>query len=195
MEKVKLTQEQADAVESKMNTTDIDLIMDLHRYKDARWGNDSEALNELSNSELAKALYIGYEVEPEFKIGDWKVVEYSREIGQVVEYFKEKQRVELDCSYFTYKKGDLRDATPEEIAEEKEYRFWKRNGRNVWELRFDDLLIHKEKHELIRVVDVQFKGEVIVFINAGYRESLNISYVKQMYNVVCFADDRKDVKE
>src|SRR5699024_1498669 len=195
MRKAIITQEQADAIEHRLKRFDRAFIMDLQEPMKDDWINESAPLNELSNSELAKALYIGYEVEPAFNVGDWKVVKYSNEIGRVVEHFKEKQRVELDCNYFTYKEVDLRSATLEEIAEEKERRWWKKHGRQPWELRFDDVLIPKEKHEIIRVIDVQSKGEVIVFINGGYRETLNIKYVKQLYSVVCFVDDRKDVKK
>ena len=193
MEKVKLTQEQADAFESEVLTSDVKSVARCHmrgwEYRCNR------CLNELSLEQIMRAKYVGYEICPEYKVGEWKVVKYSNEIGQVVEHFKEKQRVELDCNYFTYKEVDLRSATLEEIAEEKERRWWAEHNRDVWELRFDDVLIHEEKQELIRVVDVQFTGAVIVFINNGYRESLNISYIKQLYSVVCFAEDRKDVKE
>src|SRR5699024_4754579 len=193
MEKVVINQEQADAFESEVLTSDVESVARCHmrgwEYRCNR------CLNELSLEQIMRAKYVGYEICPEYKVGEWKVVKYSNEIGRVVEHFKEKQRVELDCNYFTYKEVDLRSATPEEIAEEKERRWWKKHGRQPWELRFDDVLIPKEKHEIIRVIDVQSKGEVIVFINGGYRETLNITYVKQLYSVVCFVDDRKDVKE
>src|SRR5699024_10035554 len=146
MEKVKLNQNQADAFESEVLTSDVESVARCHmrgwEYRCNR------CLNELSLEQIMRAKYVGYEICPD-----------------------------------------------EEIAEEKERRWWKKHGRQPWELRFDDVIIHKEKHEIIRAIDVQSKGEVIVFINGGYRETLNITYVKQLYSVVCFVDDRKDVKE
>src|SRR5699024_11265270 len=39
--------------------------------------------------------------------------------------------------------SQIRYATESEIAAEKERRFWNRHGREVWELKQDDLLISR----------------------------------------------------
>src|SRR5699024_5106041 len=105
MEKVKLTQEQADAFEYEVSTSRIEAVARCHMQG---WKYEhNQSLNELSLEQIMRAKYVGYEICPQYKVGEWKVVKYSNEIGRVVEHFKEKHRVELDCNYFTYKEVDL----------------------------------------------------------------------------------------
>lgn len=191
MEKVILTQEQAEAIEGyKMSETGIyDFIHDLpidSIFSESQMNHEEIQYNLLK---VMNAFVNGYEVEPEFKAGDWKVVEYSREIGQVVEYFKEKQRVELDCNYFTYKKGDLRDATPEEIAEEKERRWWEGIGRCVRQFKEGDIVNIRAGGILHREVNY-----INHFSEVGVVEDYNM-YRPTECELVCRVEDRKDVKE
>src|SRR5699024_11169044 len=41
--------------------------------------------NEMDLDTLIKALYIGYEVEPEFKVGDWVVHEFGNKTYKIAE--------------------------------------------------------------------------------------------------------------
>src|SRR5699024_1047502 len=99
-------------------------------------------LNALSTDEFIRALYIGYEVEETYEVGDWVYVEAPKEglpnVYQVMN--ADKYSVNLDRLYGNFKNSKLRHATPEEIAEEKQRRWWAKHGRNVWELREGDLL-------------------------------------------------------
>src|SRR5699024_3218017 len=76
--KVKLTKEQANAIErhNRNNSSGNDGILNNHarnygNFESKSWGDPYTSLNKLEISKLAKALYIGYEIEPEFKDGDW----------------------------------------------------------------------------------------------------------------------------
>lgn len=69
MEKVKITAERADAIESYLSREHFvkDDLIEEHFDRRGKWDNEFFALNEMSSYALAKALYIGYEVEPEYK--------------------------------------------------------------------------------------------------------------------------------
>lgn len=67
--KVKLTQEQARALESAKKIHGnhrpdavVDIVISQH-CRDERWGEGYESLNDLTTADLARALLIGYEVE------------------------------------------------------------------------------------------------------------------------------------
>lgn len=75
MEKVKLTQDQADAIEVVINRYGEDkFIYDyskmLHEISPAQYTGSLDPINDLALHQVAKALYIGYEVEPEFKVSE-----------------------------------------------------------------------------------------------------------------------------
>lgn len=61
--KVKLTQEQARALENVMKDNDIECVITAHAEPGKWMSAESRALNELSVADVARAVLIGYEVE------------------------------------------------------------------------------------------------------------------------------------
>lgn len=152
MEKIQLTQKQADAIEYALNKTDDykddkdRLLRDISRDY-VNFHNDLFPLNKIDIAVAAKALYVGYEVIPQFKVGDWVIFEYKavRVIGEILE-------IETD-EFFTAKVDDpkyqvpqnialskLRHVIPEEIQQEKKRRFWEKLGREVYEYEEGDIV-------------------------------------------------------
>lgn len=186
MEKQILTREQAEALDEIFEKTAFtkDELIDLH----AKTGL-YRSLRDLSVSELAKALYIGYEVEPEFKVGDWIVA-----IGKTVKLVDETKTTFILDGGIGEKnkrivKEHYRHATPQEIEKEKERRWWAEHGRDVWELRKGDVLICRDSealHEVFMVTDdyIRLVDTPGVIVNPSY-----------FYKVACFAEDRKDVED
>lgn len=182
MEKVKVTQEQAGAVE---------------------WfkKEHQEKLGDMSLRSFYDALRYGYEVEPEYKVGEYIVYEnevvkntmkiIDIEAGDILvepiyEGFENYNRVSVTSPSIRY-------ATPSEIAKEKERRFFARNGRKPWELLEDDILEYLGD---LLIVD-SFDSEDVCFRRSkgsidDYFE--NLDYVKEHFKVVCFAESRLDVK-
>jgi phage regulator Rha-like protein len=146
MEKVKVSREQAEAIEELTKVLFNPTIVITHirdRFRDEK----TECINSMPVDSLIRALYIGYEVEPEFKVGDWVAFDNRkdevaiRKIERINDQFG-------DGLYAHWKNGSmrlsgLRHATPSEIAEEKERRFFARYGREPWELRKGDWLIQQ----------------------------------------------------
>lgn len=145
-EKVKLTKEQAEAIEVFLddNGNDKEHLVDWFvANRDYRYSVDLEyrALANLNTSILSKALYIGYEVEETFKAGDKVVItEKGNEIftlsnplvGQPAWFFM------ANSTKWAYEE-DLRLATPEEI-------YWLETlGREkVGDFRIGDVYIDNE---------------------------------------------------
>src|SRR5690625_405179 len=73
-EKVELTQCQADAIDGLLEKGSRDEIIDTH-FNINSWQNPvNKPLNNLKASQLAKALYNGYEVKrPRFTVNDWVI--------------------------------------------------------------------------------------------------------------------------
>src|SRR5690606_2191821 len=123
MEKVKLTREQAEAIEylKKLLSDTSERKQNLQLIKekldhDYHWESPNfKAANEIPDDIFIAALHYGYEVEPEFKVGDW-VVNTSSGYIKLIE--NEREANFLNNDYIKY--HELRHATPEEIAEEKE---------------------------------------------------------------------------
>src|SRR5699024_7570743 len=200
MEKVKLTQEQAWMIENHGGA--IERLMRKHHMK-----NCPTYIDELTTLQVVDAYFGGYEVEETFKVGDWVV--RTKELGHQNFYegkiFKIKR---IDKGYLT---GDLlvvdnddnsehlfeniRHATSEEIAEEKQRRWWAKHGRKPLELKINDVLLRndgayvsvfhvdesQEQYELI------FRGEY----QSGYE--VDKEKINAFYKVICFVEDRKDV--
>ena len=126
-EKVKVTKEQAEAIEKFQKT--------VHELG-------------ISLDELKVIFESGYEVKPEFKVGDWVICKKTKQIGQIEEYGIWDDSVWVtndEFNFFT----DYRHATPSEIAEEKERRWWKKHGRKKWDLKRGDILIDESGHTRI----------------------------------------------
>src|SRR5699024_858662 len=83
----------------------------------------------------------------------------------------------------------IRHATPEEIAEEKQRRRWAKHGREVWELRENDIPYYDD--EFKEVEEVAGIGANML---SSERVYLPIETIKNKYSVACFAEGRKDVK-
>src|SRR5690625_5096019 len=133
-EKVRLTKEQAKAVEV---FKDNNLTL-----KDYAYENLSEELDPiqiLGIDKMARALYVGYEIEPEFRVGDWVVrtvdLEEHYKSGVVFKIAKVDNGVLYDDRESVLLESTIRHATPEEIEEEKQRRWWAKHGRGVWELK------------------------------------------------------------
>lgn len=194
MSKVKLTREQARELEYyKLDGEEqIDYLVNVHHNK---LRPDLE-ISKLTTSEIAKALYIGYEIEEEFKSGDWIVNNQGR-VLQVTEVYLEdgNEIVEAnDGQVFTYRLGAefVRHATPDEIAEEKERRWWAKHGREVWELRKGDVIKSNTTCHVVYRSQKDNNGDMYI----EFYEHGSIFTIKELRDlkskVVCFVESRKD---
>jgi len=159
-EKVKVTKEQAEAIEEFQKT--------VHELG-------------ISLDELKVIFESGYEVKPEFKVGDWFV--YIGKDGEVAEYIKKGFTGQVEAvhygfitdGYHRFYNSEIRHATPSEITEEKERRWWKKHGREFRQLKQNDLIIDTRT------------GEVFSLSSIGVRNGFN-----KFYKVICFAENRLD---
>src|SRR5699024_8891965 len=83
----------------------------------------------------------------------------------------------------------LRHATPEEIAKEKQRRWWAKHGREVWELRENDILYYDDEFK-----EVEEVSEIGAIMLSSERVYTPIETIKNKYSVACFAEDRKDLE-
>src|SRR5699024_8043508 len=99
--------------------------------------------------------------EPEFNVGDWVHVSWSNTNPSVHKVIKtgvrstcgNKNGIEIDWDGSPTPPLDIiRHATPEEISEEKERRFFARNGRDPCELKEGDVLSSNNHESLFQVV-------------------------------------------
>ena len=87
-------------------------------------------MSEFTTEQFALLFLEWYEVEPEFKVGDWVIFTDEPEDEPIFGRINENMIVEWDDDVTNnydefqklYKEGHLRHATPSEIAEEKERR-------------------------------------------------------------------------
>jgi len=86
-------------------------------------------------------------------------------------------------------RDQLRYATPEEIAEEIQRRWWAKHDRKVWELKEGDVLKDIYQREIHEVVGIGFMGSVMFEGDTSYRA---VDEIENKCTVVCFAEDRKD---
>ena len=131
-EKIKLTQEQADFIERGFEAG-MEAEEMINRFASAGLfvKQPSHKLHGLCVADLAKALLIGYEIEPRLKVGDWAVRKKGRRIIKkptdregIAFQIEEIGIGVLGSDGNNHAIGALRHATPEEIAEEKERRKW-----------------------------------------------------------------------
>lgn len=185
VEKITITKAQAEAIEKCVSKEDLiksKLVGLLEHGKD-------EPIAELTLETLVQALYIGYEVEEEFKVGDWVMHELSKWLGEVTRIYEDELNVLRLGDGYIWNKKYVRHATPEEIAEEKQRGWWARHGRNVYEFKEGDLIDHgKIVSEVTEV-----RGDLLwVKMNA-----VAGTLTKECYDqikVICFAEDRKDME-
>ncbi len=142
VEKIQLTQEQADVISKLLKKMSADRLIDTHIKQ--IWKDEYNALNHMEVSKVARAVLVGYEVIPQFKVGDWVINIHTAEIGQVEAIRKvggavdNDERIVVD-SILNYP-DSLRHATPEEIQQEKKRRFWEKLGREVDEWEEGDIV-------------------------------------------------------
>lgn len=191
MGKVKLTQENADLLENKRKKMEdykiIEVFSKVNGERNAKFHID----------ELIKALYIGYEVEPEFKVGDLVFVDWDNRKGgkfYVVEYVSTDGSVAIDNSAGNNRPcmDIIRHATPEEIAEEKERRWWAKHNRDVWEMKDRDLLINITTGKIC-TVRVEHNDLHLAKADNVILSIYDPKKLAGKYEVICFAEDRKDV--
>lgn len=187
MNKVKITQDQARALELAVADYGSDNVMD-NFTAGGIWSEKSlKALNGIRPSVLARALYRGYEVEPHFKEGDCVVYEgmHPKLIGRIVSVEGE---LRVDTPRYTVPQSlpvsELRYATKREI-------WWFENDRDVWEMREGDTLKYIGDLYIIDWFDSEKVGFKSSKESSGkFVETLD--YVKEHFRVFCFAQDRKD---
>src|SRR5699024_9588337 len=108
MSKVKITKQQAEAIEELRSKRFPDSVIahnvacDNYNSRVSRSEHDS--LCEMKFDDLIKALYIGYEIEPEYKVGDW--VRYWKNdclavVDKITEIRYDNGEVEFDHTTFT----------------------------------------------------------------------------------------------
>ena len=194
MEKVKLTREQADAIEKYKEVVygTFDFLHDLasEHYIDFDLSDEEK---EREAIKLMRAFVTGeYEVEPEFKVGDWVVYKHDNTIWEIIgELYGGKVHYNITRNgkhKRSVHKDHIRLATPEEIAAEKERRWWKKHNRRVWELKKGDLL-KDPLGEIEEVRKIKNNGYDLGIYNV-YR---TLNCIKKRYSVACFVEDRKDV--
>ncbi len=195
MSKVILTQEQARMFE---NHKDAVKTLLQKRVCD----NCPTSIDDIPIDDVVKAIVYGYEVEPEFKVGDW-VVTKSGHIGEIEFINKVEGWVNIGdindtkergvCLAKTFNLNEIeRHLTPSEIAEEKERRWWVEHDRKPWELRERDILTFKESDTTFNVTKVD--GHIIMLEGRGFVK-YDIKQIKKTFTVACFAENRLDVKD
>lgn len=198
--KVILTKEQAEAIEWALNESDIymnnpDGLLSYSAFagrqqdEEFKFKYELKPINDMKISQLAKALYVGYEVEPEYMLGEYVV--YLPD-GKVYKIYhipwtgKVHLRNGVNLIIDDVPVDKIRHATSEEIAEEiaeeKERRFWRRNGRGLKEIKKGDVLKNEKGYVFVINLLPLFSDEI---------EDLKAGRLK----VVCFIEDRLDVKE
>lgn len=191
MGKVKITQEQAETIERLLVDSKPHHLV-RHHIKHG-WNNELNGnMRSLSNDELIRSLYIGYEVEPEFSVGNHAYHKPSGRIAKIAKIDIKDGLLFVNDEDFTYfHKNNARLATPSEIAEEKERRFFKRHGREPWELRKGDMLFEEESGNAIVVEEVSSREDMtsVIFPDDDY---MYLCDVKEYYKVAVFAKNRLD---
>ena len=106
-----ITREQADKIKGwEWHTKYPSILLKIHVYNSLVCNN---CLQDLTLDELARALYVGYEVEFEFEVGDWLVNNRNSLMFQIEDRQEDKDIARMN---------HIRHATESEIVEEKERR-------------------------------------------------------------------------
>src|SRR5690625_5201196 len=186
MGKVKLTKKQADLIKSIKDTDYAINIHGLNKRPDS-------PLQELTTAELARALYVGYEVEPEYSVGDWVRVNWSDRttINRITDIYSDLVKDDGEQCNKSPSIEIIEVATAEEVSEEKERRWWKKHDRDVWELKKGDVIGINIK--TITINEVREDGYIAYFDGLGSDRIYSVDSLKSGgYKIICFAEDRKD---
>lgn len=172
MKKVKVTRGQAEAIEEFQKT--------VHELG-------------ISLDELKVIFESGYEVKPEFKVGDWVYDMQCNKVACVDRRGVDDIRVWVDDEDFNFFAiVNIRHATPEEIQQEKERRFWKKHGRDVWELKRGDI-VRLSNGWIIEIDSIDLSQDFAVrFINQSYVE--DGALLKNVQKLIIPVENRLDVK-
>jgi len=193
MEKVKLTPEQAEAIEKWKGMANNKQI--LHAFigngKEYGWLDELECLKSLSFEEMALVLCGWYEIEEPYKVGDWLHVTtpnfdfVAKVIGERDEYTEFDNGKKLSAFEF-------RKATTEEIAIEKERRKWAAIGRKVNEYR---------KGDFVKVKGEEFYGIVERPLGNDRYQVRDLHYSRSPYidadilELICPVEQRFDLED
>ena len=143
-EKVKVTAEQAEAFDRITKKYSIErIIRDWIKSEYDKFLPHNECLRELSLEEFMRILYIGYEVEKEYAVGEWVVfrnISGQTVTAKVIAVQYGNERIQFDSiSGWQPIAYVVRHATPEEIKAEKERRVWAGIGRKVGQFMYGDV--------------------------------------------------------
>lgn len=150
--KVKLTQEQVEALKIYKEAGHNLAVFAANRRG---FHGPYESLKILSIDELGRVLYEpnSYEVEPQFKVGDWVVRDtefrnfiddekyQNYHVGSVFKIQTVLNGYAIDERGTNHDLENIRHANLEEIKAEKERQLWKSIGREVGEFRLGDVMI------------------------------------------------------
>lgn len=203
-EKVILTKEQAEAIEWALSESDVymnnpDELLSYSAFagrqqdEEFKFKYELKPINDMKISQPARALYVGYKVELKYEVGDW----IKRRIGRTFVYGQIDQ-IEFSIVFGIFSDGQRHGfhksvvelMTPEEIAEEKERRFFARNNREPWRLLRGDILIDMDTGYPYIVTNA---NSSVVHLNNGASVA-DMKIIKDNYNVAAFAENRLDVK-
>lgn len=197
MGKVKVTQEQANAIE-KLKNEHLETLKSIFSQRENYCIKDFEKpLLSLTPEQYHNALYQGYEVELKFDIG-----ELTKINNDELEIFREILDI-YTVNGTTYADLESADQIPirmlikfsqEEIAQEKERRFWARHNRDVLEIEQGDILMgkHRELYEV--TADPKSHRFSCYTGNDSYDFDI-VEFKRDNWKVVCFAEDRKDLSD
>ena len=184
MEKVKLTREQAEMIKNHKEAKEFERLMQKHRMKGL-----PTHIDELTTQQVVDAYFDGYEVEETFKVGDWVMHELSKWLGEVTRIYEDELNVLRLGDGYIWNKKYVRHATPEEIAEEKQRRWWARHGRDVYEFKAGDLIKCEDTTS-----EVESPEEDLIWIKMNGAKGTLPEKLYQGIEVICFAEDRKDLE-
>ncbi|HAM79573.1 hypothetical protein [Ornithinibacillus bavariensis] len=177
LEKVKVTKEQAEMIEN--HRKHFETLMSKRITKHC-----PTVIDKMPVEDVVRAFIDGYEVEPEFKVGDW-VVHRHGGIGYIKRAISSVVETDTNVKDNIH---EFRHATPEEIQQEKERRWWAKHGREVWQIMSGDIL-HYEFSNKVSVVK-NFKDGCVYFQD---NEQDLVDELKNHYKVICFAENRLDL--
>lgn len=198
MSKPMITQKQADVIKTLYEDLRDDLSMSVDEFIDDHAdGGGYKPLNDLniSVSLLAKYFYIGCEIIPEFKVGDWVYHTTGKVVRQITAISKHIEVTDGEDEYI-WGKEFTRHATPKEIVKEKQRKWWKSHNRDVLELREKDII---KINGVLYLYKQMFNDDEIVLKDGRDHTHWQTAFtIKQLYElgrfeVICFAEDRKDV--
>lgn len=196
MGKVKLTKEQAAGVESIKNTIHEN-IKELTVFP-SRYYEEQRPLSELEVAVIEEAVFHGYEVEETFEAGDWVSSDYHDLVGQVVALecdgwlrIEDSKSARLSIAHSKH----FKHATKREEEKAKRIKFFIKNNREDWELKHEDIIYHTGIQEYFFIDDIDGGLLHLYAISGGEFYQYKIEEIKENFIVVCFAKDRKDIKE